>query len=210
MGIGLGRHRTINMNTRLAWPDHTKERQLNSKPRLAIDMDEVMADTHAALADWQAENHGYAFTEAQLQSGSLRSLVSHDHAKAMHVFLHKGEIFRDFPVMPGAQDAIKRLTEKFDVFIVTAAMEYPASCAFKFAWLAEHFPFISPLNIVFCGDKSIIAADLLVDDTERHFARFGGQGVLFAAPHNTTSTWPVKVNGWDEARTYLDSWEPSS
>ena len=181
---------------------------MNTKPRLAIDMDEVMADSHYALAHWQAKNHGYSFTEAQLQGMSLRSLVSPAHAKAMDLFLHQGEVFGDFAVMPGAQEAIKRLTERFDVFIVTAAMEYPASCSFKFAWLAEHFPFISPLNIVFCGDKSIVAADLLVDDTERHFARFGGQGVLFAAPHNITSTWPVKVNGWEEARTYLEAWQP--
>ena len=171
-------------------------------------MDEVMADSHYALADWQTKNHGYSFTEAQLQSVSLRSLVSPAHAQAMDLFLHKGEVFGEFAVMPGAQAAIKKLTERFDVFIVTAAMEYPVSCAFKLAWLAEHFPFISRLNIVFCGDKGIIAADLLVDDTERHFTRFGGQGVLFAAPHNTSSTWPVKVNGWEEARTYLEAWEP--
>ena len=191
-------------------PHAQQEDQLTFKPRLAIDMDEVMADTHYALARWQAENHGYCFTDDQLEGGSLRSLISPAHAKAMHLFLHKGEVFRNFAVMPGAQDAIKRLMERFDVFIVTAAMEYPASCGFKFAWLAEHFPFIPPLNIVFCGDKSIIAADLLVDDTERHFGRFSGQGVLFAAPHNKSSSWPVKVNGWEEALVYLEAWQPSS
>ena len=192
--------------------DHTvpKEYQLTSKPRLAIDMDEVMADSHQTLANWQVENHGYSFTNDQLTGGSLRSLISPAHAKAMDLFLHEGEVFGHFPVMPGAQDAIKKLTERFDVFIVTAAMEYPASCTFKFAWLAEHFPFISPLNIVFCGDKSIVAADLLVDDTERHFGRFRGQGVLFAAPHNKASSWPVRVNGWEEALVYLQAWEPAA
>ena len=59
---------------------------MNSKPRLAIDMDEVMADSHYALADWQAENYGYSFPEAELQGMSLRLLVSSAHAKAMDLF----------------------------------------------------------------------------------------------------------------------------
>ena len=35
-------------------------------------------------------------------------------------------------------------------------------------WLRRHFPFIAPSNIVFCGDKSIVDADYLIDDRPRH------------------------------------------
>lgn len=66
------------------------------------------------------------------------------------------------------------------------------------------------LNIVFCGDKSIVAADLLLDDTERHFERFQGQGVLFSAPHNQSSSWPVKVKDWGDAVAYLEAWTACS
>jgi 5'(3')-deoxyribonucleotidase len=172
------------------------------KPRLAIDMDEVIADAHGALAAWQAETYGY--TNTDLLDYALDSRVSPEHLNAMKKYLMQGEAFRHFAVMPDAKQAVKRLMSRFEIFIVTAAMEYPSSCAFKFAWLAEHFPFISPLNIVFCGDKSIVAADFLLDDSERHFSRFQGQGVLFSAPHNQISSWPVKVKDWHDAVVYLE------
>jgi 5'(3')-deoxyribonucleotidase len=31
----------------------------------------------------------------------------------------------------------------------------------KYEWMHEHFPFIPDSHLVFCGDKSIIAADFL-------------------------------------------------
>jgi 5'(3')-deoxyribonucleotidase len=178
---------------------------VNMKPRLAIDMDEVIADAHSAHVSWLGTTYGYAFREEQFDGVALNSLILPEHALAMEHMLHTGHIFRDYAVMPGSQLAVKRLMGRFDVFITTAAMEYPASCEAKFAWLREHFAFISPLNIVFCGDKSILAADYLVDDNERHFARFRGQGVLFSAPHNRRANWLTVVRGWDEAVKYLES-----
>jgi 5'(3')-deoxyribonucleotidase len=181
---------------------------MSLKPRLAIDMDEVIADAQSALVSWLGTTYGYAFREEQFEGVRLSALIRPEHAQAMEQMLHEGRIFRDYAVMPGSQIAVRRLMERFDVFITTAAMEYPGSCDAKFAWLSEHFPFISPLNIVFCGDKSILATDYLLDDTERHFARFGGTGVLFSAPHNRRASWRTVVRGWDEAVEYLESQNP--
>ena len=54
----------------------------------------------------------------------------------------------------------------------------------KYKWLQQNFPFIPTSQIVFCGDKNIINADVLVDDRSRHFKEFRGTGILFTAPHN--------------------------
>ena len=62
------------------------------------------------------------------------------------------------------------------MFIATAAMEVPTSFTAKYEWLGRHFPFISPSNVVFCGDKSILRADFLIDDNPRQLRRFVGQG----------------------------------
>ncbi|CAE6767770.1 Putative 5'(3')-deoxyribonucleotidase [Paraburkholderia nemoris] len=176
------------------------------KPRLAIDMDEVLADAHRALVVFQRDTYGYELLDEELDGRKIQSLISAEHAKKMEELLHRGGVFRDFEVIAGSQAAVLRLMDRFDVFVTTAAMEYPASCAAKLAWLYQHFPFIPRLNIVLCGDKSILAADLLVDDNQHHFERFGGQGVLFSAPHNRRSTWPVRVEGWDDAVEYLEAW----
>jgi 5'(3')-deoxyribonucleotidase len=54
----------------------------------------------------------------------------------------------------------------------------------KFHWLKRHFPWIPASHVVFCGDKSILAADYLIDDMPWNLERFRGDGILFTAPHN--------------------------
>lgn len=176
------------------------------KPRLAIDMDEVIADANAYHASWLAETYGYDWSPAEIAATSLKALSTDEHNRSWEEILHLGDVFGSFGVMPGSQDALADLADRFEVFITTAAMEFPASCGPKFSWLQKHFPFISPMNIVFCGDKSIIAADLLVDDNLRHFARFKGQGVLFSAPHNLAADWSFRVSDWADAKKRLIEW----
>ena len=102
--------------------------------------------------------------------------------------------------MAGSQEVLRELVERHEVFITTAAMEYPTSFTAKYEWIKEHFPFFPDTHIVFCGDKSIIATDFLIDDNAHHFARFQGQGILFASPHNVHETRYPRVENWEEVR----------
>ena len=40
-----------------------------------------------------------------------------------------------------AQEVVKKLTEQYDVYIATAAMDVPTSFHDKYEWLLEFFPF---------------------------------------------------------------------
>jgi 5'(3')-deoxyribonucleotidase len=108
--------------------------------------------------------------------------------------------------MPDAQEVLKELTGRFDVFIATQAMTVPNSLGPKYRWLQRHFPFIPPQNYVFCGNKCILRADYLIDDLPRNLERFEGQGLLYTAPHNVTATGDfVRVNDWREVAVYFDA-----
>lgn len=172
--------------------------------RIAVDMDEVLADTHAAKLALFADRFGYDWSDAELRGRKFSDLARPEHAEAMESIQHAGIFFADLPLIDGAVDAIARLNDRHEVFIASAAMEYPASGPHKVAWLARHFPFIDPLRVVLCGDKSILAADILIDDSPRHFERFRGRGVLFSAPHNAGHPHPIRLNGWDEFDGLLD------
>jgi 5'(3')-deoxyribonucleotidase len=102
--------------------------------------------------------------------------------------------------MPGAIQTVRALSERYEVFVASAAMEVPTSLAAKFDWLRQHLPFVPTSHLVFCGDKSIVDADFLVDDTARHFRRFRGTGVLFDAPHNRTVAGYVRARDWAHVR----------
>ena len=79
--------------------------------------------------------------------------------------------------MADSRKIIRELMSRYEVFITTAAMDVPCSFTAKFDWLQKHFPFIPASHVVFCGDKSIVAADYLIDDDVRHFERFRGEGI---------------------------------
>jgi 5'-nucleotidase len=100
---------------------------------------------------------------------------------------------------------LQGLSARFEVFIATQAMSVPNSLGPKYRWLQRHFSFIPPTHYVFCGDKSILRADYLIDDLPRNLERFQGQGILFTAPHNLTATGFVRVNDWQQVSAYFDA-----
>ena len=167
--------------------------------RIAIDMDEVMAD---ALAE-HVRRYNLAFdaqlTIAELHGRSLETHVPAAHREQAEALLD-ASFFRDLAVLADCQDVIRDLAVRHDVFIATAAMDVPVSFDAKYQWLREHFPFIPPSRFVFCGDKSVIDADYLIDDRSRHFATFKGRPLLFSAPHNAAETRYPRVASWAEIR----------
>ena len=170
------------------------------RQRIAIDMDEVIADAlsrHLALYNSEFND---SLTADDLHGRRINEAVSAERRSRVEQHAHEAGFFKDLPVMPHSQEVIRQLQERYEVFITTAAMEFPNSFVDKYEWLLQHFPFISWTHMVFCGDKSIIAADYLIDDTARHFARFRGEGILFTAPHNVHVTGYRRVSDWLEVR----------
>ncbi|MCR8867089.1 5'-3'-deoxyribonucleotidase [Priestia megaterium] len=170
--------------------------------RIAIDMDEVIADfipKHLALFN---QEYNENITVEDLKGKKLRDLRPQLKEEIMN-YLTEPTFFRDLAVMKDSQEVIKELSQYYEIFITTAAMEFPTSFTAKYEWLKEHFSFLNDMNFVFCGDKSIINADYLIDDNVRHFKRFSGQGILFTSPHNINETEYVRVNDWKEVRNYF-------
>ena len=177
--------------------------------RSALDMDDVLVDTVSAQLGWFRAHHGLTWTAAELQGRQLDELVPAepwaDHLRT----LREGAFFADLPEMSGAVETARVLCARYEVFVTTAAMEFPASISHKFGWLRRHLPFVDPLRIVFCGDKSVLDVDYLVDVNARHFRRLRGQGILFDAHHNEAVSGYPRVRGWDGlARVFLGTRSP--
>jgi 5'(3')-deoxyribonucleotidase len=174
--------------------------------RFAIDMDDVLADTLGAELAWFRERYGYRWTRADL-TGKERfdDMVAPEHAAAHAALLRDGSFFGELQVMPDAVRVVRRLAERSEVFVASSATEFPGSMLPKLRWLERHFPFLPACQVVFCGDKSILNADVLIDDNAHRFARFQGQRVLFDAPHNAGQTGLLRVGSWSEVeRLFLD------
>ncbi len=166
--------------------------------RIAVDMDEVMADAVTEHLLRYNRDYDEQITKDDLHGKWLWDVVSVDRHPALEQYLRSDDFFAVLDVMPESQRVMKALQSKYEVFIATAAMEVPTSFVAKYKWLGEHFPFIPASHIVYCGDKGIIRADYLIDDNPRQLRRFEGEGILYSSPHNVDVTGYKRVKDWLE------------
>jgi len=167
--------------------------------RIIIDMDEVMADTMGGMINWYRKQ-GYTgeIDYSKMPGGSWIKGFPEEHRAMVRAHLFDPGFFRDLPVMKDCIDVIEQLNKKYSVFIVSAAMEFPNSLRDKLDWLNEHFPFLQWQQFVFCGSKSIVQGDYMIDDLVRNFNGFPGKKYLFGGYHNTEITGYDRLNSWRE------------
>jgi 5'-nucleotidase len=168
---------------------------------IAIDMDGVIADTVAQFITWYHREYNVLINKDDFNGKPESEGLPNG---AVRKFAHTKGFFRTLPVMDGAREAVLELMKNFDVYIVSAAMEFPHSLAEKYEWLQEHFPFITWNNIIFCGDKSIIGTDYMIDDHVKNLDCCKGKTILFTAGHNAGIDRHPRVNNWKEVITFLN------
>ena len=171
--------------------------------RICVDMDEVMADTLAEYLRRYNQAFDEEVTPEDLAGIDLWKTAPVDRQQQLRAFLDAEDFFEVLDVMPGAQQVLQQLSSRFEVYIATQAMVIPNSLGPKYRWLQRHFPFIPPAHYVFCGDKSILRADYLIDDQARNLLSFEGQGLLYTAPHNLAVAGFTRVNNWEEVAAYF-------
>lgn len=167
--------------------------------RIAVDMDGVLADVYSQFIAYHEKESGIRLVREHLDG--LPEFEAFPHG-----YLHantKG-FFRTIPVVSGSRDVLERLNQKYEVFIVSAALEFPKSLEDKREWLKEHFPFIHWKQIVFCGSKEIVKADIMIDDHLKNLDKFEGDTFLFTQPHNRRiQTAHRRVDSWEEIAELL-------
>lgn len=165
--------------------------------RIAIDMDEVIADVIPKFISLYNRDFGVPLDLVIEPGNEVFKQVPQDVNQKWFEYINEKGFFRDLAVIPDSQRVIKALQEKYDVYIVSAAMEFRNSLEDKLDWLAEHFPFIDWQHIMFCGNK-IVEVDVLIDDRIKNFVNFKGRPLLYTSPHNLLITEYERVNSWEE------------
>ena len=159
--------------------------QLNNSPdirkRIALDMDEVMADVVPKFLEYYERDFGVRPAREQWWGKKIYQLPNAAHIRS---YLDEKGFFADLPVMEDCREVVGWLTRHYDVFAVTAATEFRNSLEDKYDWLERHFPSIGWQRLVLCGDKSIIHADYMIDDHVKNLEKFTGKGLLYTASHN--------------------------
>ncbi len=168
--------------------------------RILVDMDGVLADVYHRFFDLHEKDFGTRL--------SVRDIIGLKEAEAFPnqlKWVNSSGFFRSIPVMQGSQHGLKQLNKNFEVVVASMATEFPSCLTDKQLWLTEHFPFITWQQIVFCGNKNLIQADIMIDDHLKNLDNFNGETIIFTQPHNMNlkSSRHKRVNSWAEIEKLL-------
>ncbi|HLO43501.1 MAG TPA: hypothetical protein VK175_04145 [Leadbetterella sp.] len=170
---------------------------------IIIDMDDVLADASARILEIFNELNNTNISKDFFDNRDFYEFINSNGHKTYRHRLFDPGFFGGLEVMPDAQEVVKELAAKHNVYVVSAATEFPNSLKEKYDWMAEHFPFISWRNFMLCGDKSIVKGDIMIDDHEKNLKSFDGEKLLFDAMHNKLLTGYHRVHDWQEVHRHI-------
>jgi 5'(3')-deoxyribonucleotidase len=168
--------------------------------KIAIDMDGVLADVYSQFIKMHQQEFGELI--------SIESIYGKTEGEAFvhcRKYIQADGFFRDAPLMEGCKKVLERINQEYDLYLVSAALEFPWSLIQKVDWIKQHFPFIGWQQIVLCGSKQIIAADIMIDDHFKNLDHFPGKTILFTQAHNILKDAGrhQRVNNWNEIEKIL-------
>ena len=101
--------------------------------------------------------------------------------------------FRNLELMPGAQKALVKLNDDFDIYIAsTPSWSRPEVWAHKRQWIEEHFPWLKR-KLILTHHKNLLLGDVLIDDSRwRGQPDFKGQWLWFGTAQRAKD-WPTTL-----------------
>tara|TARA_B100001989_G_C24537225_1_gene465185 strand:- start:1003 stop:1452 length:450 start_codon:yes stop_codon:yes gene_type:complete len=105
-------------------------------------------------------------------------------------------IFSKMQPLNGAIEGYKKLTEHFDVYILsTAPWNNPSAWSDKLLWVQKHLGDIAYKRLILSSNKNLNAGDYLIDDrTANGAGDFKGEHIHFLTE---------QFKNWDDVLNYL-------
>jgi len=170
------------------------------KKSILVDMDGVLVDIYTTFFELHEKETG-----KRLVIEDIAGLLEEEAFENQRRWVSTPGFFRNLPVMPGSSEALLRISDRYKIIVVSLATEFPYCLTDKQLWLHDNFPFIDWRQIVFCGDKNLIKADIMIDDHFKNLDQFEGGTILFTQPHNMLikNTRHTRVSSWAEIEKLL-------
>ena len=118
-------------------------------------------------------------------------------ADVIFEFMNDPEFFRNQPVIKGAKEFVRKLSQMTEVFVSTAV--WPAYMSLRYQRILEEFPEIPSDHILMGSRKDKIDVDILFDDGMHNvFKSNATYPILMRKPWNREATGILAVNTYDE------------
>lgn len=158
---------------------------------IAFDIDSVLAEIMEPWLDRYNKDYGDNLTQDKIINWEINVFCKPECGHHIFDYLTP-DLYDITKPIPGAIEAVRFAKTRGRVIFVTSAAYSPGR---KFAWLQDHGFFPKEHDYVECRDKSLIKADIMIDDYEINLAGFE-QGILFDQPWNRHATC-FRMKGFD-------------
>lgn len=173
---------------------------------IAVDVDGVVADLDKAWLERYNRDYQDNVQPSDLKRWAIHEFVKAECGKKIYDYLDDRSLYDDVLPVPGALEGVNELrTRGHRVIFVTSSPS--KSGGRKREWLVEH-GFLQHRHIELdyfeCSDKTLIKADMLIDDGFHNVAGFPRFAVLFNRPWNRENAWSDRLDGWGEIAMFSD------
>lgn len=166
-------------------------------------MDEVLADTYGAHIAIYNREFGEQLLLEDCMGREVWQCVPEVRQQSVRDHAHTEGFFSALKPIEDSISVVAQLSEHYEVYIASAAMQFPNSLREKSDWLDTYFPFIPWQQRILLGHKHVLHGDILIDDRSYNLQHFKGRSLLFTSPHNINENHFERVHNWNEVASLL-------
>ena len=179
--------------------------------KIMIDLDDTIVDQ----SGWLYVVNSFlntSYTIDDVKGYYIQDLVPDDKREEFLKYFITKNTYLYSNIYPDCVDVIKRINEKYDLYICSAYVfrdlnSYSSDALkYKFDFLSENFPFIDPNKFLFLTNKSLLDCDIKIDDKINNLTG-ASMKILYTAYHNKDDILNddvIRVNNWLEIANLLD------
>jgi len=180
---------------------------------IAFDVDGVCADLLEVWIERYNKDYDDLLCASEVSEWDLSCVVKMECGKKIFEYLNDPYLYDNVHPITESLETVQKLRHLgHRVLFVTSTNVY--QYAAKLLWL-ERWGFLelqygtSSRDYVPIQDKTLVRAEILVDDALHNVSTFPGLGILYAAGHNRDAHWNPRIHSFDELFPLIDEKEKS-
>lgn len=172
--------------------------------RILVDVDAVIADLMPVWLRLYNADYDDTMLPQDIKHWGIHEIVKPECGTRILDYLELPSLYDEVKPIDGAISSIHWLRQhSYDVrFVTSGGFESKIKWLGRQGLLIGENYFYSP-DLVIAHDKSIINADIMVDDNIKNCENFKGKSILFAQPWNEGSHLYFRADGWPDVIQYL-------
>ena len=174
----------------------------NYRFTIGLDCDDVLLPCSMQAVEWVNREHRLD-PPLRLEEITSWNMDKDQRASIIYEYFKRRDFFEAQEPLPGAQDFVRKLSKKGELFCVTAVE--PEFMDIRVKQILKFFPQIKKENIIPAYRKDLIKLDFLLDDGAHNILKSSAKfPVLLRRPWNRNITGALSVNSYDEFLNVID------